>query len=78
MRTGANSFLFTDDFSGVVYLVRKKDSSAQVNLEQNKSEELLTLPANSEENEAKNQVCFPAVAILFALSALTVKPLSVR
>ena len=26
MRTGENSFLFTDDYSGVVYLVRKKSS----------------------------------------------------
>ncbi|MDQ3133151.1 MAG: glucose/sorbosone dehydrogenase, partial [Acidobacteriota bacterium] len=27
MRTGANSFLFTDDHSGIVYYVRKKRES---------------------------------------------------
>ncbi len=38
MKLDANSFLFTDDYGGVIYCVRKKGSTAQIDNEQNKTE----------------------------------------
>jgi glucose/arabinose dehydrogenase len=39
MKIDANSFLFTDDFAGVVYLVRKKGALARINAETETSEQ---------------------------------------
>ena len=72
MKLDANSFLFTDDFSGVIYYVRKKGSTAQINNEQNKTEDAAKeiVGTNSKESEGKNQICFPASAVLLAFGAL--------
>ena len=68
MKLDANSFLFTDDYSGVIYYVRKKGSTAQINSEQNETEGAPKeiVETNTKENKGKAQVCFPASALLLA------------
>lgn len=75
MKLDANSFLFTDDYSGVIYYVRKKGSTAQIDNEQNKPEDAAkeVVELNSTESESKARVCFPASAILLAFSVLAAK-----
>lgn len=75
MKLDANSFLFTDDFSGVIYYVRKKGSRAEINADHKKAEEQQKeiVPANSKESDVKNSSCFSLSAILIALCASAVK-----
>ncbi|MDQ3749861.1 MAG: glucose/sorbosone dehydrogenase [Acidobacteriota bacterium] len=70
MKLDENSLLFTDDFSGVIYYVRKKDSTtiaaapeAQENLVEN------TENVNTEQPEStpKSGSCFGVAAVLFGI-----------
>ena len=75
MKLDANSFLFTDDYGGVIYYVRKKGSTAQIVNEQNKTEDAPKefVESNSTESEGKTRVCFPASAVLPAFGAWVAK-----
>ncbi len=69
LKLDANSFLFTDDFSGVVYYVRRKGTTTQINASsQNIAEEKQNVPANSNQNAAQNQNCLPISTVLLALA----------
>ena len=50
MKLDANSFLFTDDFTGVIYFVRKKGWAAKTNLVLNKHESPQAFSAASKQN----------------------------
>ncbi len=71
MKLDANSFLFTDDYSGIVYYVRKKDWKNAENTNQTKTEEdsNKAISANTEQNEPKDKTCLSFSVILLALCA---------
>jgi hypothetical protein len=75
MKLDADSFLFTDDFSGVIYYVRKKGAKTAVNVQQTETEKAPIQAAltNLSEREMKNRICFPALAVLFVCSASAIK-----
>ena len=75
MKLDSDSFLFTDDFSGVIYYVRKKGSLARIDDEQNKTEDTAKeiIAMNLKESAAKNQFCFPASAVLLVFGAWAAK-----
>lgn len=75
MKLDADSFLFTDDFSGVIYYVRKKGSTSQIFNEQKKTENApeKLIETNSKEEASKNHVCFPASAVLLWFGARLAK-----
>lgn len=60
MKLDANSFLFTDDYSGIVYYVRKKDWKSAENTNETKTEEdsNTAISANTEQSETKNKSGF--------------------
>ena len=74
MKISADSFLFTDDHTGVVYFVRKKGSTAQITGGHNKAEDAPEeiVKTNSKEIEPKNGVCF-SVAVLLVFGAWAAK-----
>jgi len=75
MKLDENSFLFTDDFSGIVYYVRKKGAKPPTNSGQSEMEETQNEVAstNSSESNTKNRMCFPISAIVLILSTLIIK-----
>ncbi len=77
MKLDANSFLFTDDYSGIVYYVRKKDWKSAENTNQTKTEEESNkaISANTEKSEPKNKNCLSLSTVLLVLGAWAVKSL---
>jgi glucose/arabinose dehydrogenase len=73
MKLDANSFLFTDDYNGIVYYVRKKNWKTQINAMEEESNKVIS--ANSEESETKNETCFSVSTVLLVLGAWAVKSL---
>ena len=67
MRLGANSFLFTDDHTGVVYFVRKKGATAEIDAlkdEQTATNE--NVPGNERPNPPNSKSCWSPAMILLA------------
>ena len=77
MKLDANSFLFTDDYSGIVYYVRKKDWKSAENINQTNTEEESNkaVSANTEQNEPKDKTCLSISTILLVLGVWTIKSL---
>ena len=77
MKLDANSFLFTDDYSGIVYYVRKKDWKSAENTNQTNTEEESNkaISANTEQNEPKDKTCLSISTILLVLGVWTIKSL---
>ena len=77
MKLDANSFLFTDDYSGIVYYVRKKDWKSAENTNQTNTEEdsNKAISANTEQNEPKDKTCLSISTILLVLGVWTIKSL---
>ena len=77
MKLDANSFLFTDDYSGIVYYVRKKDWKSAENINQTNTEEESNkaISANTEQNEPKDKTCLSISTILLVLGVWTIKSL---
>ena len=75
MKLDANSFLFTDDYSGIVYYVRKKDWKSAENINQTNTEEEANkaISANSDEGEPKDKTCLSVSTILLVLGAWAAK-----
>ena len=66
MRLDANSFLFTDDFSGIVYYVRKKGATTKIAATEIEADEATApKPVEKTENAAANKTCFGLAAIVF-------------
>ena len=84
MKLDANSFLFTDDYSGIVYYVRKKDWKTQANANQTNlpEESNKTTPANSEiskkKDEPKNKTCFSFSTVLIVLAVWAAKSVFIK
>ena len=56
VKLDANSFLFTDDYSGVIYYVRKKGTRAQINVDQdNASQNVAETTANQNTDLTENK-----------------------
>jgi glucose/arabinose dehydrogenase len=70
MRLDANSFLFTDDYSGIVYYVRKKGTTTTIAAAQ--TNENLSAAAENK-STPNNKTCFGFVLILLAFFALFIK-----
>jgi glucose/arabinose dehydrogenase len=66
MRLDANSFFFTDDFSGVVYYVRKKGTTSDISANKTESQVLTEQPQVKTETAPNNQTCFGFAAILLS------------
>jgi glucose/arabinose dehydrogenase len=65
MRLDANSFFFTDDFSGVVYYVRKKGTTTAIAANETESGKTLTEQTVAKtENAPNNRTCFGFAAIV--------------
>ena len=62
MKLDANSFLFTDDYSGIVYLVRKKGSTTQIVTETQPVVES-DVPINTTPAASGSKACFSIVLI---------------
>ena len=79
MKLGNDSFLFTDDFSGVIYLVRKKGTATALETNpNNQSEPEKNASQNSAENSSpavKNSTCLSFSLVLLALGASVIKSL---
>ena len=71
MKLDANSFLFTDDYSGIVYYVRKKDWKTQANAAKEVSDKVIS--TDTEKGKTKNETCISASAILLVLGAWAAK-----
>ena len=72
MKLDANSFLLTDDYSGIVYLIRKKGTTPDIAKVAEPS--VSTPPRTAAETSAANsRYCLPAVIVLAGavLSRLT-------
>jgi glucose/arabinose dehydrogenase len=70
-RLDANSFLLTDDFSGIVYYVRKKGWTTEISA--NESSPILTeTPAEKTEAATNNKTCFGFAAILLGACLRTI------
>jgi glucose/arabinose dehydrogenase len=71
MKLDENSFLFTDDFSGVIYYVRKKDSTTTIASAPEAQENLVenTENANAKQPEStpKSGSCFGVAVVLFGI-----------
>jgi glucose/arabinose dehydrogenase len=70
MRLDANSFLFTDDHTGIVYYVRKKGWTTEIAAgatEFNENSLQNTETAKSTESAPNNQTCFGAAAVIFGV-----------
>ncbi|MBA4184124.1 MAG: PQQ-dependent sugar dehydrogenase [Acidobacteria bacterium] len=71
MKLDENSFLFTDDFSGVIYYVRKKDSTTKVahapEAQENLVENIENANAKQPESTPKSGNCFGVAAVLFGI-----------
>ncbi len=71
MKLDAQSFLFTDDFSGVIYYVRKKGSMTKISSAPEAQESLIenTENANAKQPESapKSENCFGVAALLFGI-----------
>lgn len=74
LKLDANSFLFTDDFSGVIYYVRKKGATTKIaavvktpeNISAN-TENAVSANAKPTESAAKSGNCFGAAVILLGV-----------
>jgi glucose/arabinose dehydrogenase len=68
MKLNADSFLFTDDFSGIVYYVRKKGSTAQIDIpnaektESNQNTQIIETPAPQ-----NSKTCWSLTAALLGI-----------
>ncbi len=68
MRLDANSFLFTDDHTGIVYYVRKKGWTTEISSTETGSGKILTeKPDDKNEAATNNRTCFGAAAIIFGV-----------
>lgn len=65
MKLDANSFLFTDDNKGIVYLVRKKGTRTQIAMNENESVIESDVASNSEPAPESKKTCLSLV-LLFA------------
>ena len=73
LKLDANSFLLTDDFTGIVYLVRKKGSTTAIAA----TEEPSTIPQTSSQpaEEKSSQTCFSVVLLVAGTAITTLKSL---
>ncbi len=71
MRLDADSFLFTDDFGGIIYYVRKKAAATKVvaapEARENLSENTESTNTNQPETAAKSKNCFGVAVILLGI-----------
>lgn len=68
IRLDANSFLFTDDYTGIVYYVRKKGWTTEISSTATESPEILTEKTEDKTEAAtNNKSCFGAAAIIFGV-----------
>ncbi len=67
LRLDANSFLLTDDFSGVVYLVRRHGTMTQIG--ENKSEPIAEAPAAANTESTSPKACL-SIILLFGATFL--------
>lgn len=65
MKLDANSFLFTDDNKGIVYLVRKKGTTTQFAVNENEPAQETPVPANTEPAGNGSKTCL-SIVLLFA------------
>ncbi len=70
MKLDANSFLLTDDYTGVVYLIRKKGTVSEITTEQNPKANDAAVAVTVEKN-SKKPICF---SVILLLAAATFRP----
>ncbi len=71
MKLDANSFLFTDDNKGIVYLVRKKGTKTEISMAPNEPVMESDVPANTEPAPESKKTCL-SVVLLFAGAVIRV------
>ncbi len=68
MKLDANSFLFTDDYSGIVYLVRKKGSTAQIDApSETPTAAKENAPVSEVQNPQSSKDCWSLATVLLAI-----------
>ncbi len=71
MKLDANSFLFTDDFSGIIYYVRKKDATTKITaapeVQENLSNNTESVNTNQAKVVTKSKNCFGVAIILLGI-----------
>jgi hypothetical protein len=66
MKLDANSFLFTDDNKGIVYLVRKKGTKTQIAMNENEPVMESDVPVNAEAPVPNGSRSCLSIVLLFA------------